>query len=231
MTKTVFQDVRACVFDAYGTLFDVHAAVAAHQSRIGTHAQQLSALWRSKQLEYTWLRSLMRRHSDFWNVTKDALDFALETYGVADTGLRTDLLQAYRHLHCYPEVGQVLETIRSGGIPCLLLSNGTPQMLQDAIASAGLQDTFEAVLTAEDAGIYKPDPKVYQLAVARTGIPAGQISFQSSNGWDIAGAASFGFRAAWINRFGQKRERLPFAADAELPDLRGLPALLGLASD
>ncbi len=231
MTNTVFQDTRACVFDAYGTLFDVHTAVAAHQGRIGAHAQQVSAVWRTKQLEYTWLRSLMGRYGDFWNVTKDALDFALETYGVVDDKLRADLLAAYGHLGCYPEVRQVLTAIKAAGIPCLVLSNGTPQMLDEAIDNADLTGLFEGVLTADVAQIYKPDPRVYQLAVARTGLEPGKIAFQSSNAWDIAGAASFGFRTAWINRFEQKRERLPFSADAELRDLRGLPSLLGLAGE
>lgn len=231
MSQVPFAEIRVCVFDAYGTLFDVHSAVERHRQRIGAHAAQVSALWRAKQLEYTWLRSLMGRHTDFWHVTKDALDHAFETYGVADDQLRADLLDAYRALACYPEVPAVLAQLKAHGIRCLVLSNGTPQMLDQALASAGLNDAFDAVLSVEAVGVYKPDPRVYQLAVEHCGVAAGQISFQSANAWDVAGAASFGFRAAWINRFGQKRERLPFAADAELPDLRGLPALLALASD
>lgn len=231
MAQALFQDIRACVFDAYGTLFDVHCAVDRYRQRIGAHAGQFSALWRGKQLEYTWLRSLMGRHTDFWNVTKDALDYALETYAMVDDGLRADLLDAYRQLDCYPEVKPVLDKLRRQGIDCLVLSNGAPQMLREAIAGAQLQTVVGAVLSAEEVGVYKPDPAVYQLAVTHSGVPAGQISFQSSNAWDIAGAASFGFRTAWINRFGQKRERLPFGADAELKDLSGLPALLGMGAD
>ena len=231
MAEALFKGVRACVFDAYGTLFDVHSAVNRYQQRIGAHAGAFSALWRTKQLEYTWLRSLMGRHTDFWNVTKDALDYALETYAIVDGGLRADLLDAYRQLECYPEVQAVLGKLRAQGIDCLVLSNGSPQMLQEAIAGAQLQTVVGAVLSAEEVAVYKPDPAVYQLAVTHSGVPARQISFQSSNAWDIAGAASFGFRTAWINRFGQKRERLPFGADAELKDLSGLPALLGIGAD
>lgn len=228
MNHALFEGIEVCVFDAYGTLFDVHSAVDRYRTRIGAHADQLSALWRTKQLEYTWLRSLMQRHADFWQVTREALDYALETYGVADQGLRSDLLNAYQALSCYPEVEAVLDRLRNHGIQCLVLSNGSPDMLRSAMAGAGLEHRFSAVLSVEQVGRYKPDPEVYRLAVAHSGAEPARISFQSANAWDIAGAASFGFRTAWINRFGQKRERLPFGADAELTDLAGLPALLGI---
>lgn len=229
MTKPLFENIQACVFDAYGTLFDVHSAVERHRARIGAHAGQVSALWRTKQLEYTWLRSLMGRHADFWQVTGDALDYALDTYGIVDERLREELLAAYGRLSCYQEVKTVLATLRAHGLQCLILSNGSPAMLQSALAGSDLEDEFAAVLSVEEIGRYKPDPAVYQLALTHTGLAAPQISFQSSNAWDIAGAASFGFRTAWVNRFDQKRERLPFGADAELKDLAALPALLGIA--
>lgn len=227
MTGVLFENIRLCVFDAYGTLLDVHSAVARCQDRIGAHAGQMSALWRTKQLEYTWLRTLMGRHTDFWNVTKDALDFALETYGISDAQLRSDLLDTYRLLRSYPEVKTVLSALAARGLPCMVLSNGSPQMLRDALAAADLEDAFSAVLSVEQVAAFKPRPEVYELAVGASSVPAGQICFLSSNAWDIAGAASYGFRTAWVNRFRQKRERLPFGADAELSDLNGLPALLG----
>lgn len=222
-----FDAIRACVFDAYGTLFDVHSAVGRHRGRLGDKADGLSALWRQKQLEYSWLRSLMGRHADFWQVTGEALDYAMDTLDLADDDLRRDLLDAYRRLDCYPEVPELLRWCRRRGLTTAILSNGSPDMLQAAVDGAGVGELLDAVLSVEEVGIYKPDPRVYQLAVDRLGVSAPAISFQSSNAWDVAGAASFGFRVAWINRFGQRRERLPAGADAELNSLAGLPALLG----
>lgn len=220
--------IQACVFDAYGTLFDVHSAVGRHRARLGERADRVSTLWRAKQLEYTWLRSLMGRHADFWQVTQDALDYALDAHAVSDTALRQDLLAAYRTLDAYPEVPATLARLKAAGMRTAILSNGSPAMLDAAVASAGLTNAFDAVLSIEAVGVYKPDPRVYALAVARLGVPAEAISFQSSNGWDVAGAASYGLRVVWVNRFGQRPERLPFPPDAVIPTLAGLPALVGL---
>lgn len=220
--------IRACVFDAYGTLFDVHSAVGGHRSRMGDAAPAISALWRQKQLEYTWLRSLMQRHADFWQITGDALDYALASHGVDDPALRADLMDAYLRLDCYPEVPLVLEQLNRAGLRCAILSNGSPAMLDAAVAGAGLGKWLEAVLSIEDVGIYKPDPRIYRLAVDRLGVSADQVCFLSSNAWDVAGALSFGFRVAWINRFGQPPERLGQTADAELGTLVELPPLLGV---
>lgn len=220
--------IKACVFDAYGTLFDVHSAVGRHRSRLGDKADPVSALWRGKQLEYTWLRSLMGRHADFRQVTQDALDYAFDAHDIADQSLRDALMAAYLRLDCYPEVPEVLERLKKNGLKTAILSNGSPDMLEAAVASAGIAGLLDAVLSIEDVGVYKPDPRVYRLAVDRFGVTADQISFQSSNGWDVAGAASFGFKVAWINRFGQRRERLPYGPDAELETLSQLPALLEL---
>ncbi|NJN48047.1 MAG: haloacid dehalogenase type II, partial [Candidatus Competibacteraceae bacterium] len=202
-------------------------AVARHRKRLGKHADGLSALWRSKQLEYTWLRSLMGRHSDFRQVTRDALDYAFDQFGVEDSALAEALMSAYQQLSCYPEVPRVLAQLKNHGLKLAILSNGTPAMLEAAVSNAGLADLIDPLLSVEAVGIYKPDPRVYQLAVDRLGVPPQSISFQSSNAWDAAGAASFGFRVAWINRFGQRRERLPARPDAELNDLTALPGLLG----
>ena len=226
MSPETFADIRACVFDAYGTLFDVHSAVGRHRPRLGAKADAVSALWRTKQLEYTWLRSLMRRHANFWQVTGDALDYALEAQGVDDTPLREDLLQAYLSLDCYPEVPGALRALRDQGLALAILSNGSPDMLQAAVDSSGLADLLDGWYSVEDVGIYKPDPRVYQMACDRLQVPAAAISFQSSNAWDAVAAASFGMKVAWVNRFGQPRERLPYGPDAELPTLEGLPALL-----
>ena len=219
--------IQACVFDAYGTLFDVHSAVARLRPRVGEQADALSQLWRAKQLEYTWLRALMGRHADFWQVTADALDCALARTGV-DAAVRDPLMQAYLALDCYPEVPTMLRRLRDGGLRTAILSNGAPRMLETGARSAGIDGLLDAILSVEEVGIYKPHPKVYQLAVDRLALRPDQIAFLSSNAWDISGAATFGLRAVWVNRLGMPPERLPGAAEHELGDLSGLPALLGL---
>lgn len=228
MNDASFADIQACVFDAYGTLFDVHSAVGRHRARLGDQADSVSMLWRSKQLEYTWLRSLMGAHADFWTVTGDALDFALDAHSITDAGLREDLLNAYLSLDAYPEVGAVLKTLKQGGMKTAILSNGSPKMLSAAVKSSGIEDLLDANLSVEQVGIYKPDFRVYQLAVDQLGVDATHISFQSSNSFDAVGAAAFGFKVAWVNRFGQRRDRLSVQPQAELKTLAELPALLGI---
>jgi 2-haloacid dehalogenase len=225
MNANRFTGVRACVFDAYGTLFDVHSAVGRHSARL-PDASGVSTLWRTKQLEYTWLRTLMGRYVDFWQITQDALNFTLDTYDVADAVLRQDLMRAYLELSCYSEVPKVLGELKEKGFRCAILSNGSPDMLNAAVRNSELQDFFDAVISVDALGLYKPDPRVYQMAVDQLDLTPGEIAFQSSNAWDAAGAGAFGFKVAWVNRFGQKVERLGTVADAELEDLRGLPALL-----
>ncbi|MCP1674753.1 2-haloacid dehalogenase [Natronocella acetinitrilica] len=222
-----FNTVKACVFDAYGTLFDVHSAVARHRHRIGAEADAVSALWRRKQLEYTWLRSLMQRHADFQTITEQALDHALSVHQLPDASLRRDLLSAYGSLDCYPEVPAVLAALREAGLRTAILSNGSPDMLAAAVDSAGLGDHLDAVLSIESVGVFKPDPRSYRLALDRLGLSARQVLFHSSNGWDVAGAATFGFHVAWINRFAAPRECLPGEPDVELQSLEPVPGLLG----
>jgi 2-haloacid dehalogenase len=224
---TRFENIKACVFDAYGTLFDVHSAVGRYKSRLGEAADAVSALWRTKQLEYTWLRSLMGKHEDFWCVTGDALDYAMDAHNVDDSALREALMKAYLALDAYPEVKEVLRALREAGYQTAILSNGSPDMLKAAVDSAGINDLLDACLSVEEVGIFKPHPKVYRLAVDRLGVRAGEISFQSSNAWDAVGAATFGMRVAWVNRFGQKRERLTADPQAEIGDLRQLISVLG----
>ncbi len=228
MTHPRFTDIGACVFDAYGTLFDVHSAAARCRADLGDAADAVSRTWRDKQLSYTWLRSLMGRHVDFWRVTGDALDYALDSHGIDDADLRERLMDCYLVLDAYPEVKGVLGQLKAGGLKCAILSNGAPRMLDAAVKGAGIADVIDAVLSVEDVGIYKPHPSVYQLAVDRLGVAAENIAFESSNAFDAAGAAAFGFRVAWVNRFGQRPDRLPGAADAEITTLAELPALLGL---
>ena len=224
MTK--FIGIRACVFDAYGTLFDVHSAVGKHRARLGDEADAVSGMWRAKQLEYTWQRTILDRYVDFWRVTADGLDYALDAHGVDDAGLRDDLLHAYLSLDCYPEVQEVLDTLKNADLMTAILSNGSPMMLEAAVESAGIGDLIDAVVSVDELGKYKPSAEVYQLAMDELEVGRGQVSFQSSNAWDAAAAATFGFRVAWCNRFGQARERLPDAPDVEIGTLDELPAIV-----
>jgi 2-haloacid dehalogenase len=221
--------VKACVFDAYGTLFDFASAAKACRDVLGENADRLTALWRDKQLQYTWLRAVQGRHADFWQVTGDALDFTLETLGIADAGLRQRLMNLYLTLAVFPEVPDVLRRLKQAGMRTAILSNGSPAMLDAAVKGARLDDLLDAVLSVEEAGVYKPHPKVYQLAVERLGVPASSIAFQSSNAWDAHAASAFGMQVVWCNRYGQRPERLPGAPDREVKSLAELPDLVGIA--
>ena len=228
MADPRFSDIGACVFDAYGTLFDVHSAAARCRPDLGDKADAVSQTWRDKQLQYTWLRALMGKHADFWQVTGDALDYSLDTHGIENQALRRRLMDCYLELDAYPEVKEVLTTLKGAGLKCAILSNGAPHMLAAAVGNSGIADLLDGVLSVEDVGIFKPHPSVYQLAVDRLDIARERVSFQSSNAWDAVAAAAFGFRVAWVNRFGQRPERLPDQPDAELTTLSELPGLLGL---
>lgn len=230
MAAQRFARVSVCVFDAYGTLFDVHSAVGRHAARLGESAASVSQTWRAKQLEYTWLRSLMRRYAPFSRVTADALDYALDMHGAGDAALRADLLDAYLRLDAYTEVASVLDGLRAAGLATAILSNGDPRMLDGAVGAAGLGSRLDAVLSVDSIGVYKPDPRVYELACTHFGVGPEQISFQSANAWDAVGAAAFGFRVVWCNRFGQKPERLSPAADVEASDLNAVLDVLGLSN-
>jgi 2-haloacid dehalogenase len=225
---TDLSGVRACVFDAYGTLFDVASAAAACQSVPAERRAGLSALWRDKQLQYTWLRSLQGRYVDFWQVTGDALDFALDSLDLARPDRRADLMGLYRRLSAFSEVPGVLRALRGAGFVTAILSNGTPAMLAEAVAAAGLGRVFDAVLSVDALGAYKTDRRVYQYALDQLGVAAGDVLFVSSNGWDAYAASDFGMRAAWCNRAGLPCERLPGAPDFEIRALTELPALLGV---
>ena len=220
--------IRACVFDAYGTLFDYASAAARCADRLGTRAASLTGLWRDKQVQYSWWRAAHGRHADFWQVTGEALDFAMATLGLSDEALKKRLMELYLALDPFPEVPDMLARLKRAGMPLAILSNGAPWMLESLVTQAGLADRFDALLSVEEVGAFKPHPRVYQLAVDRLGVPARAISFQSSNGWDAQAASSFGMRVVWCNRYGQERERLPGAPDRTVTSLAELPALLGL---
>lgn len=218
---------QAYVFDAYGTLFDVHAAVRRHARAIGPDAPALSDLWRVKQLEYTWVTSLMGQYRDFRALTEDALDFCLARFPGVDKGLRADLLDAYRKLDCFAEVSEVLETLRKTGARIAILSNGAPTMLDEAVAAAGIGHLIDDIFSVDPLKIYKTAPAAYALVTSTYKIAAPDIAFQSSNRWDIAGAKAFGFRCHWINRSGAPNEYADFAPDKVLSSLSGLVEIAG----
>jgi 2-haloacid dehalogenase len=209
-------------FDAYGTLFDVHAAVRRHASALGADAARLSEIWRSKQLEYTWVRTLAGRYLDFWTLTEQALDFAFAAVPSADRALRSELLDAYRALDCYPEVPNLMRALKDAGKCIAILSNGSPAMLADAVSAAGLSDTFDAVLSVDHLRAYKTDPLVYEIVTGHFSVAAESVSFQSSNRWDIAGATAQGMRTVWINRTDAPDEYPDLPPSAVLPSLEGL---------
>lgn len=220
--------ITTCVFDAYGTLFDVNAAaraVAAEpgQDRFAAHWQDVSAHWRAKQLQYTWIRALTGRHVDFWQVTQDGLDWALERVGQSDPDLRERLLGLYFNLAAFPEVPAMLTALKAAGMNTALLSNGAPPMLKGAVDSAGLGDLLDDVLSVETVGIFKPDPSVYQLVTDRFGCARDEVLFVSSNGWDATSARAYGFRVLWVNRAGEPLDRLPDAPDRIATDLTTVP--------
>ena len=225
---------RLCVFDAYGTLFDVAAAARRAAAEPGRAAlaerwPRLAEAWRLKQLQYTWLRAITGAHADFQTVTENGLDWALEATGLdSDPELRARLLALYRELDAYPEVPAVLDALRAGGRGTAILSNGSPEMLDAAVGSAGLADRLDAVLSVEAVGIFKPARAVYDLVGARFATAPGEVLFVSANGWDAASAAAYGFRTVWVNRAGDPVDRLPARPHHVAPDLSDVPRLAGL---
>ena len=226
MSQLPLTGIRACVFDAYGTLFDYASAAARCRDVLGDKFDRLVTLWRDKQLQYTWLRATQNRHVDFWRVTGDALDYALETLGIDDRALRERLMNLYLTLDAFPEVPDTLSRIKALGLKTAILSNGAPAMLDAVVGNAQIGVLLDAVLSVEEVGVYKPHPRVYQLAVDRLAVDAKEILFLSSNAWDAYAASAFGFRVAWCNRYGQRPERLPGKPDYEIKSLAEIPALI-----
>ena len=222
--------ITTCIFDAYGTLFDVNAAARQaadepEQDALSAVWPKLAADWRAKQLEYTWLRAVANKHTDFWQVTQDGLDWALEASGLDDAALRTRLLALYWELAAYAEVPVMLATLKKRGVATGILSNGSPDMLDAAVTSAGLSDTIDATLSVEDVGVFKPHKKVYDLVTAHFGCASEKVLFVSSNGWDACGAAGYGFQTVWVNRAGAPADRLYATPHHTLRDLTGIPDL------
>jgi 2-haloacid dehalogenase len=217
--------VRACVFDAYGTLFDTSSAATGCAEVPTERKRQLAALWRDKQLQYTWLRCAQGRHADFEQVTAEALEFALDTLEIS-RALAATLLARYDRLEVFEEVPRAIQAMGESGLPLAVLSNGTPRMLEALLANAGMRDRFSFVLSVQAAGAFKPSPRVYQSAVDALGLHPSRIGFVSSNGWDAHAAAAFGMTVVWCNRSGQRDERLPGRIAATIQSLDELPPLL-----
>jgi 2-haloacid dehalogenase len=226
VTQLRLPGIDACVFDAYGTLFDVNSAARSLQDELGERWQPLADLWRTKQLQYTWLRGLGGHHADFWTVTSDALQFAFDTLKIDDADLQRRLMTLYLSLDVYPDVIGALRRLRAGGKRLAILSNGTPAMLASATGNSGIAGLLDAVLSVEAAGVFKPHPSVYRLASDHLQLAPERICFLSSNGWDAYAAKAFGFHAVWCNRFGQPPERIPETPDGQIKTLAELPGIV-----
>ena len=222
--------ITTCIFDAYGTLFDVSAAARQAASEPGNEAladiwPRLASDWRLKQLQYTWLRAITGAHADFWQVTQEGLDWALEAAGVAHPALRERLLALYWELSAYPEVPTMLAALKQAGKNVAILSNGSPDMLDGAVQSAGIGALLDDVLSVESVGVFKPHPSVYDLVGQRFGCDRSEVLFVSSNGWDAGAATGYGFTTAWVNRASEPVDRLPWVPAHVLDDLTGIPDL------
>lgn len=226
--------ITTCIFDAYGTLFDVAAAARQAASEPDFEAlrdtwPEVAGHWRLKQLQYTWLRAVANAHANFWDVTQDGLDWALEAAGLqGDAKLRQRLLDLYWELQAYPEVPDMLRALKDGGLQTAILSNGSPPMLDGAVQSAGIGDLLDDVLSVESVGVFKPHVRVYDLVQQRFGCAREEVLFVSSNGWDAAGASGYGFVTAWVNRANEPMDRLPWTPAHVLADLTTIPDLAGV---
>ena len=201
--------IKACVFDAYGTLFDVNAACRELSKEVGDNWEKLASLWRLRQVEYTWLRNSMDEYIDFWQITSDALDYAMETLGIENNELREELLNLYLKLEAYPEVKDLLKRLKQRGLKTGILSNGNMKMLNSAVDNANLREYLDEILSVEECKIYKPSSKVYDLVKIKMQISKENVLFFSSNAWDMHAASNYGFKTIWVNRFNTKLERLP----------------------
>ena len=201
--------IKACIFDAYGTLFDVNAACRELSKEVGDNWEKLASLWRLRQVEYTWLRNSMDEYIDFWQITSDALDYAMETLGIKNNELREELLNLYLKLEAYPEVNDLLKKLKQRGLMTGILSNGSMKMLNSAVDNANIREYLDEILSVEECKIYKPSSKVYDLVKIKMQIGKENVLFFSSNAWDMHAASNYGFKTIWVNRFNAKLERLP----------------------
>ena len=212
---------KAIVFDAYGTLFDVNSAAEKSKDKIGNKWENFANFWRTTQLEYTWLRSLMKKHKNFWQITEDSLDKSMETFQI-DKSLRNDLLNLYKQLSPYPEVKNVLENLKKQSFKLAILSNGTPELLNHLVKSSDLENLFDNIFSVEEVKIYKPDPKVYDIPINKYKVSKGEITFLSANTWDVSGAGNYGYNSIWVNRNNSVFDKLDYKPKNEIKNLKQL---------
>ena len=214
-------DIKAIVFDAYGTLFDVNSAAEKCKGKIGDKWEGFANFWRTTQLEYTWLRSLMKRHKDFWQVTEDSLDKSMKTFKI-DSSMKSELLNLYKALSPYSEVNEVLKKLKEKNYKLAILSNGTPALLNELVKSNNLEDIFDDLFSIEEVGIYKPDSKVYDMPIKKYQIKTNEVAFLSSNTWDVSGGGNYGYNAIWVNRNNSIFDNLDFKPKNEINNLTQL---------
>ena len=212
---------KAVVFDAYGTLFDVNSAAEKCKSKIGDNWEDFANFWRTTQLEYTWLRSLMKRHKNFWQITEDSLDKSMKVFNI-DKNMRKDLLNLYKVLSPYPEVKKVLHNLKKKNLKLAILSNGTPNLLNELVASNNLTGLFDDLFSVEEVGIFKPDPKVYGLPLKKYKVQAFEITFLSANTWDVSGGGNYGYNSIWVNRNKSQFDKLDYQPKNEIDNLSQL---------
>ena len=214
-------NTKAVIFDAYGTLFDVNSAAEKCKSKIGSDWETFANFWRTTQLEYTWLRSLMKRHKNFWKITEDSLDKSMKVFNI-DKEMKYELLDLYKVLSTYPEVKEVLKNLKKKNLKIAILSNGTPELLEELVSSNSLNDLFDDLVSIEEVKIYKPHSKVYELPIKKYKITANEITFLSANTWDVSGGGNFGFNSIWVNRNNSQFDILDYQPKNEIDNLSQL---------
>ena len=214
-------NTKAIVFDAYGTLFDVNSAAEKCKDKIGDKWETFANHWRTTQLEYTWLRSLMKKHKDFWQITEDSLDKSMLTFKI-DKKMRNELLNLYKELSTFPEVKSVLEELKKKSIKLAILSNGTPSLLRNLVKNSNLENLFDDVFSIEEVKIYKPDPKVYDIPINKYKVKKEEITFLSANTWDVSGGGNYGYNAIWVNRSNNVFDKLDYTPKYEVKNLKEL---------
>lgn len=215
------KNIKVCAFDAYGTCFDINSAAQNLAKEIGKDWLSFSTTWRTVQLEYTWLRSLMKKHEDFWRVTEDSLDFAMESHKI-DKKFRSKLLELYKKLNSYPELVMCLKHLKEKNVKTCILSNGSPSLLDELTVHAKVKELFDDLISIEDVGIYKPHPKVYELVTKKYNCKPEEVCFLSSNTWDIVGGGTFGYQSIWVDRFGKTFDKLGYQPKFKIKDLSEL---------
>ena len=215
------KNIKAIIFDAYGTLFDVNSAAEKCKDKIGDNWEGFSNYWRTTQLEYTWLRSLMKRHKDFWQVTEDSLDKSMKTYEI-DSSMRNELLSLYKILSPFKEVPEVLKSLKDKNLKLAVLSNGTPSLLSELVKSNNLENIFDDIFSIEEVGVYKPDTKVYDIPIKKYNIKKNEVAFLSANTWDISGGGNYGYNSIWVNRNNNIFDNLDYVPKHQIKDLSKL---------